>query len=83
MPGMALSEPPRYRAAERRPELNRAGMVILGLERLEQFHEIVGYYNRFDVFELKINRARLAPIQFEDETLLQPAAPADATGESV
>src|SRR5207245_805090 len=49
----------------------------------KQFHEIVGYYNRFDVFELKINRARLAPIQFEDETLLQPAAPADATGESV
>jgi phytoene dehydrogenase-like protein len=38
---LALSEPPRYRAAEKRPELNRAGMVILGLERLEQFHDIV------------------------------------------
>src|SRR5205085_8378234 len=31
---LALSEPPRYRAAEKRPELDRAGMVILGLERL-------------------------------------------------
>ncbi len=38
---VALSEPPRYRAAESRPELGRAGMVILGLERPGQFHEIV------------------------------------------
>jgi phytoene dehydrogenase-like protein len=38
---LALTEPPRYRAAERRPELNRAGMVILGLERWQQFHDIV------------------------------------------
>ncbi len=38
---VALSEPPRYRAAERRPELNRAFMVILGLERFAQFGEIV------------------------------------------
>jgi phytoene dehydrogenase-like protein len=38
---LALSEPPHYRAAEKRPELNQAFMVILGLERLEQFHEIV------------------------------------------
>jgi phytoene dehydrogenase-like protein len=39
---VALREPPRYRAAENRPELERAFMVILGLERLEQFHDIVG-----------------------------------------
>jgi phytoene dehydrogenase-like protein len=38
---LALKEPPRYRAAERRPELNEAFMVILGLERLGQFHDIV------------------------------------------
>lgn len=43
---LALSEPPRYRAAERRPELNRASMVILGLERLEQFHEIVAAHEQ-------------------------------------
>ena len=38
---LALREPPRYAAAERRPELAQAFMVILGLERLDQFHEIV------------------------------------------
>jgi phytoene dehydrogenase-like protein len=43
---LALREPPRYRAAEDRPELNRAFMVILGLERLEQFHEIVAAHER-------------------------------------
>ncbi len=38
---VALSEPPRYAAAENDPELRRAFMVILGLERFEQFEEIV------------------------------------------
>lgn len=38
---VALREPPRYLAAEQRPELNRAFMVILGLERPEQFQAIV------------------------------------------
>jgi len=30
----------------------------------KQFHDVVGYYNRFDVFDLKITRKRLSPIQF-------------------
>ena len=30
----------------------------------KQFHDVVGYYNRFDVFDLKVNRKRLAPIAF-------------------
>jgi phytoene dehydrogenase-like protein len=38
---LALREPPRYRAAEQHPEIDRAFMVILGLEGLGQFHEIV------------------------------------------
>jgi phytoene dehydrogenase-like protein len=38
---LALGEPPRYRAAEQRPELNRAFMVILGLERMDQFYDMV------------------------------------------
>ena len=33
----------------------------------KQFHDIVGYYNRFDVFELKVTRKRLTPISFFDE----------------
>jgi phytoene dehydrogenase-like protein len=43
---LALREPPRYRAAEGRPHLNQAFMVILGLERLGQFHEIVAAHER-------------------------------------
>lgn len=43
---LALREPPRYRAAENRPHLNQAFMVILGLERLGQFHEIVAAHER-------------------------------------
>jgi aliphatic nitrilase len=38
----------------------------------KQFHDVVGYYNRFDVFQLNVNRARLKPIAFEgDLPLLQ------------
>src|SRR5205823_6388827 len=43
---VALNEPPQYRAAERRPELNRALMVILGLERFGQFSEIVAAHEQ-------------------------------------
>ncbi|GJE18866.1 carbon-nitrogen hydrolase family protein [Methylobacterium marchantiae] len=32
----------------------------------KQFHDVVGYYNRFDVFDLSVNRQRLAPAQFRD-----------------
>src|SRR6185312_12089457 len=32
----------------------------------KQFHDVVGYYNRFDVFDLKVNRKRLTPIAFVD-----------------
>jgi aliphatic nitrilase len=33
----------------------------------KQFHDVVGYYNRFDVFDLHVSRKRLAPIAFSDE----------------
>jgi phytoene dehydrogenase-like protein len=38
---VALDEPPAYRAANLDPDLDRAFMVILGLERYGQFSEIV------------------------------------------
>jgi phytoene dehydrogenase-like protein len=41
---LTLSEPPRYAAAEGHPELERAFMVILGLDRVEQFPEIVRHH---------------------------------------
>jgi nitrilase len=34
----------------------------------KQFHDVVGYYNRFDVFDLKVTRKRLAPIEFFDDS---------------
>jgi phytoene dehydrogenase-like protein len=46
---LALREPPRYAAAERRPELNQAFMIILGLERMDQFHEMVAAHERGEI----------------------------------
>jgi len=34
----------------------------------KQFHDVVGYYNRFDVFELNVTRKRLTPIVFSDDS---------------
>jgi phytoene dehydrogenase-like protein len=41
---LVLREPPRYAAADRRPELARAFMVILGLNHVDQFHDIVRHH---------------------------------------
>lgn len=38
---LALTEPPQYRALDQHPELADALMVILGLESVQQFHQIV------------------------------------------
>ena len=32
----------------------------------KQFQDVVGYYNRFDVFQLKVNRRALTPAEFSD-----------------
>jgi phytoene dehydrogenase-like protein len=41
---LVLHEPPRYRAAADRPELANAFMVILGLDHVDQFHDIVQHH---------------------------------------
>lgn len=41
-----LEEPPQYLAAERVPELNQALMVILGLDHVDQFHDIVRHHQQ-------------------------------------
>jgi aliphatic nitrilase len=49
----------------------------------KQFHDIVGYYNRFDVFKLSVDRTRLVPIRFESgpSPPLRNSAPAVSGGE--
>jgi phytoene dehydrogenase-like protein len=46
---VALSEPPRWTAAQARPELEQALMFIVGLERFGQFHEIVAAHERGEI----------------------------------
>lgn len=38
----------------------------------KQFHDITGNYNRFDIFQLTVNRRRISPIRFEDEVPDEP-----------
>ena len=46
----------------------------------KQFHDVVGYYNRFDIFDLTVDRTRLVPAQFSDEE--QPAVQQPARSET-
>ncbi len=39
-----LREPPRYAAAANNPALDKAFMVIMGLDDSEQFHDIVRHH---------------------------------------
>lgn len=41
----------------------------------KQFHDIVGYYNRFDVFNVEIDRRRLTPAKFTPETTVASQQP--------
>jgi aliphatic nitrilase len=40
----------------------------------KQFHDVVGYHNRFDIFDLSIDRTRLAPASFFDDAQVVAAA---------
>ncbi len=42
----------------------------------KQFHDVVGYYNRFDIFKLTVDRTRRPPAYFEDAAFEQPDAQA-------
>lgn len=33
----------------------------------KQMHDIIGHYNRFDIFDLKVNRVRQAPLRLVDD----------------
>lgn len=45
----------------------------------KQFQDVVGYYNRFDIFELKVNRRPLSPAQFVDGASMSPHDVADTS----
>ncbi|MEZ5500686.1 MAG: carbon-nitrogen hydrolase family protein [Steroidobacteraceae bacterium] len=49
----------------------------------KQMHDIVGSYNRFDIFNLTVNRARLDPVSFvQGSQQDEPALPLNATDSS-
>src|SRR3989475_9260593 len=41
----------------------------------KQFHDVVGYYNRFDVFKLTVDRTRQRPVSFRVTEAAPPAVP--------
>lgn len=40
----------------------------------KQFHDVVGYYNRFDIFRLEVDRTRREPATFRDAAAEAPEA---------
>ena len=46
----------------------------------KQFHDVVGYYNRFDVFDLTVDRTRRRPVSFRESEPSPGAASDDIAG---
>jgi nitrilase len=42
----------------------------------KQMHDIIGHYNRFDIFSLHVNRQPLSSIHFDDQPIQDPGASA-------
>lgn len=49
----------------------------------KQFHDVVGYYNRFDIFDLSVDRSRLTPAKFFDEARAATAAETRPRNETI
>lgn len=63
------------------PLIDAEGIVYADIElereiELKQFHDIVGHYNRFDVFSLRLNRRPIRPLA-SDEDLAGELLPAE------
>jgi len=49
----------------------------------KQFHDVVGYYNRFDIFDLSVDRTRLTPARFYERAGAGTAAELRAPSEAI
>ncbi|NUU34343.1 MULTISPECIES: carbon-nitrogen hydrolase family protein [Pseudomonas] len=66
------------------PLIDRDGITYADIDlnrciQPRQMHDITGHYNRFDIFELKVNRKALTPVQFTDRAPEPPLESATAT----
>jgi aliphatic nitrilase len=66
------------------PLSGREGIVYAEIDTAlsvepKQFHDVVGYYNRFDIFDLRVDRSKREPARFADSDDLA-AGSANAEG---
>jgi predicted amidohydrolase len=59
------------------PLIDREGIVYADIDlsrciEPKQYHDILGHYNRFDIFRLEVNRTPLEPIRFESSRRATP-----------
>lgn len=65
----AIIGPDGLPIAETQAETDTILSEIIDLEALvipKQFHDVVGYYNRFDIFQLEVNREERSGVHFDD-----------------
>jgi hypothetical protein len=56
------------------PLIDDEGIVYADLDlnrciEPKQYHDIIGHYNRFDIFELNVNRASQSAVRFHDDVI--------------
>ncbi len=71
------------------PIIDREGIVYADIDlnrciEPKQYHDILGHYNRFDIFTLEVNRTPLEPIRFRgDAARTEPKITTDTANEEL